>query len=462
MPALTGLWRHTDFLKLWAAQTLATLNSTVTNLALPLIAALTLRASPIEMGLRGTAATIPNLLVGLPAGIWADRFRRRPIMIAADVGRALLLLSIPVAAALDLLGIWQLYAVLFLSGVCTTFFDVADASYLPSLVGRDRLVSANSKLVTSTSVAAAVGPGLAGGLIQLLTAPIAIVTDALSLAASAVLVKTIRAPEPAPAADGRRDDAWREACDGVRTLCRDPVLRSIAGSSTIYLFFSSTTIAVYVLYATRELGIVPGTLGLIFGFGGAGAVVGALIAARSARWLGAGPAMIAANLVAGLCMLLIPLAGASPAAVPLLMAAQFGSQSMGAAFTIVQTSLRQARTPDRVLGRMNASYRFLTMGTIPVGSLVGGALGGAIGPRATLLVGGLGMLLPVVWLFLSPARALRAVEAEDRWSGSRTIAASRVPRPGRSSSASSSCSPGTSTDRTPASDSRLFSRRRDV
>src|SRR5687767_9415987 len=207
MPTLTGLWRHPDFLKLWAGQTLAALSSNVTNLALPLIAALTLNASAFEMGLLGAAATIPNLLVGLLAGIWADRFRRRPIMIAADVGRALLLLSIPVAAVLDLLGIWHLYAVLFLSGVCTTFFDVADMSYLPTLVGREHLASANSKLVASTSVAGAVGPGLAGGLIQALTAPIAVVADALSLVVSAVLVKTIRTREPAPVAAGRRPGA---------------------------------------------------------------------------------------------------------------------------------------------------------------------------------------------------------------------------------------------------------------
>ncbi|MGH2601109.1 MAG: MFS transporter [Dehalococcoidia bacterium] len=412
MPAHTGLWRHPDFLKMWAGQTLAALSSTVTTLALPLLAALTLHASPFEMGLLATAATIPNLLVGLLAGIWVDRLRRRAIMIAADVGRALLLLTIPIADALDLIAIWQLYVVLFLSGVCTTFFDVAHMSYLPSLVGRERLVSANSKLMASTSVAGAVRPGLAGGLIQLLTAPIAIIADAVSLAASAVLLTTIRTREPTPSGDDRRDGAWREALAGVRTLYLDPVLRSFAVSSTIYLFFSSTTIAVYVLYTTRALGIAPGTLGLIFGFGGVGSVVGALIAARFARWLGAGHAMIVANLVGGLCMLLTPLASDGTSAVPLLMTAQFGSQSMGAVFAIIQTSLRQARTPDSVLGRMNASYRFLTMGAIPIGSLVGGALGEAIGLRATLLVGGVGLLLPVVWLVLSPARSLRVVEAE--------------------------------------------------
>src|SRR5918911_4461475 len=218
MSKLTGLWGHTDFLKLWAGQTLSALSSNVTDLALPLIAALVLHASAFEMGLLSTVATLPDLLLGLFAGVWADRVRRRPIMIAADASRALLLLSVPVAAVFHMMTIWQLYAVLFLTGACATFFDVANMSYLPSLVGREHLVSANSKLVASTSFARAVGPGLAGGLIQLLTAPIAIVADTLSLIVSAVLVFTVRSREPERASDGRHDSVWREIVAGLRTL----------------------------------------------------------------------------------------------------------------------------------------------------------------------------------------------------------------------------------------------------
>jgi MFS family permease len=412
MPSRSGLWRDHDFLKWWAAHTLAALGSNVTYLALPLVAALTLHASPLEMGLLATAATAPYLLVGLHAGVWVDRFRRREIVIAADVGRALLLLSIPVAAALELLGMGHLYVVLFLSGAWTTLAEVASTSYLPSLVGRARLVSANSALVASNSAAAAVGPGVAGGLVQVLTAPIAITLDALTLAASAVLVRAIRVREPAPGAEGRRASGRWAVLDGLRTLWMDPVQRSIAVSSTTYLFFGSTAFAMYVLHATRGLGIAPGTLGVIFGLGGVGSVAGALVAARSMRLLGAGSAMIVANVVAGLCALVPPAVSGGPSVVPLLTAAQVGTQFMGAAFVVVQTSVRQARTPDRMLGRTNAGYRFMTMGAIPVGSLVGGLLGEAIGPRATLLVGGLGMLLPVLLLLFSPARGLRAAEAE--------------------------------------------------
>jgi MFS family permease len=412
MPRLTGLWRHPDFLTLWAAQTLATLSANVTNLALPLIAALTLHASPFEMGLLGTMATLPNIMIGLFAGTWADRARRRPIMIAADVIRALLLCSIPIAAAVNMLTIWQLYAVLFLSGVCTTFFDVANVSYLPSLVGRDQLTSANSRIVASTSVAGAVGPGLAGGLVQLLTAPIAILVDACSLALSAALMSAIRSQEPEPAATSRRRSIGQDTSEGLRSLFRDPLLRTLAGSSMLYLFFSSIMLAVYVLYATRSLAIAPAALGLIFGLGGTGAVLGAIISTRVARQLGIGLAMIGTNLLSALFLLLIPLAGDLPfGATFWLGMAQVVSQMMGTVFYIHQTSLRLAITPDHMLGRMNASYRFLTMGAIPLGSFLGGVLGETIGLRSTLIVGGLGMLLPVVWLLRSPARALQTIDA---------------------------------------------------
>jgi MFS family permease len=413
MPRLTGLWRHPDFLKLWCAQTLAALSANVTNLALPLIAALTLHATPFEMGLLSTIATLPNILVGLFAGAWADRARRRPIMIAADLARAILLLSIPLATLFGLLTIWQLYAVLFLSGICTTFFDVANVSYLPSLVGRVQLVNANSRIVASASVANAAGPGLAGGLIQLLTAPIALLVDAGTLAASAVLILAIRSPEAKPAPESRNESIWHNISSGIHPLYRDPMLRSVVGSSMIYLFFSSTMLAVYVLYATRDLHIAPAILGAIFAAGGAGALLGALVAASLTRQLRVGRVMIGANLLSGLFILLIPLAPATPAAALLLGIAQFVSQMMGAIFSINQTSLLQIAMPDHLRGRVNASYRFLTMGSLPLGSLLGGALGASIGLRATLAVGGLGMLLPVVWLALSPLRRLTSIEAQE-------------------------------------------------
>ena len=410
-----SLWRHRDFLRLWTAHTLASLSANVTTLALPLIAALTLQASPLEMGLLGTMATLPNLVVGLFAGTWADRVKRRPTLIAAHIVRALLLVSIPVALGLGVTTIWHLYVVLFLFGVCTTFFDVAQVAYLPSLVGRGRLLTANSRLAASSSAMTAVGPGLAGALIQLLTAPLAVLADAVTLLVSAVLVTKIKTPEPHLTAV-RQKSIWHTIAEGLKPLYTHPLLRSVAGSSMIYLFFNSIMLAVYVLYATREVGLSPAALGVVYGVGGVGAVLGASMSIRVTRYIGLGSAMIGANLIGGLFILIIPFAdGVSTptAALYLLGVAQGVSQLMGAVFYVNQTGLLQRLAPEHLLGRMIASHRFLTMGIIPIGSLLGGVLGEGVGLQTTLIVGALGMLLPTVWLWFSPLRAIHDLSPHD-------------------------------------------------
>lgn len=418
MSLRTGLWRHADFLKLWSGQTLSALGSTITSLALSLTAALALHASALEMGLLSTAATLPNLLFGLVAGLGADRMRRRWIMLGAELSRALLLTSIPLAAWWHVLTLGQLYAVVFLAGTCTTFFDVAQTSYLPSLVGREHIVAATSRVVASTSVAMAVGPGIAGALIQVLSAPIAILVDALCVAVSGALILIIRSREAPPHAELRRLGLGRELIEGLRPLAGDPVMRSITAASMLYLLFSSSVLAVYVLYVTRQLGITPGLLGVIFGVGGLGTAGGAALAQPIARRLGIGVTLILTELVGGLCTLLIPLADQGPIKpLVLLLVAQGGWALAGGLFVVIQTGVRQTRTPDAVRGRMTASYRFLTMGIIPLGSLLGGVLGGAIGLRATLVVAGLGTLLPPCWLVLSPVRGLNAMEDDGRQVG---------------------------------------------
>jgi MFS family permease len=407
MSPTASLWRHHDFRTLWFAQTLAALSANVTHLALPLIAVVALHASPFEMGLLSAMATLPNLLLGLFAGPWVDRALRRPLLIAADGARALLLVSIPISFAFNLLTMGQLYVVLFLFGIGTTVFEVANASYLPGLVGRDQVLSANSRIVASTSVAGAVGPGLAGALVQLLSAPLAILVDSTALVISAALLSTIRSREARPLPPSHHSSLWSELAAGLRPLWQDPLLRSITGSSMIYLFFNNIMVAVYVVYAVRELLIAPGVLGVIYGLGGAGAVFGALLATQAARRLGLGRSLIITNLVGGLFLLLVPAARAAPsAALWVLGLAQCASQMMGAVFYINQTSLRQLATPDQLLGRMNASYRFLTMGMIPLGSLMGGVLSETLGLHAALVVSGGGVLLPVAWLWFSPVRAL--------------------------------------------------------
>ncbi len=405
---MTGLWRHPDFVRLWAGQTISQFGSQITVLALPLAAVLNLKASAAEMGVLGAAQFAPFLLFGLFAGVWVDRLHRRPILIAADVGRMLLLAWVPFAALLGILRMEQLFIVGFLVGVLTLFFDVAYQSYLPALVPRTDLVEGNSKLEVSRSVAQIAGPGLAGGLVQLATAPLAILVDSMSFLVSVVSLLLIRAPEPPLPAAHLRNSISHDIGEGLDVVLRNPVLRSIAGCTGTSNLFGNIIFAVFVLYATRDLGIAPGPLGLIFSIGSVGALVGSVIAGRAVQQLGLGPTLIAAILLGGVATLVIPLATGSPFVVMLLLTAAYFLMSIASpVYNINQVSLRQAITPDSVQGRMNATMRFIVWGTIPIGSLIGGALGSIIGLRETLLVGAIGSLLPVLWLALSPVRSLR-------------------------------------------------------
>ena len=407
---LTGLWRHPDFVILWTGQTISLVGSQVTFLALPLTAVLVLNATPAQMGFLTAAGALPSLLVGLFAGVWVDRRRRRPILIATDLGRAALLLLIPAAALLGVLRIEYLYAVAFLVGALGLFFEVAHHSFLPSLVGREQLVEGNSKLEISDSVAEIVGPGLAGGLVQLVTAPIAIAVDAISFLISALFLGLIRTPEPTPKPPDEQQNILGEAVDGLSLVSRNALLRAIAGSMSTLHLFNSVLEAVFVLYVTRELGIGPGLLGLIFASGSVGFLIGALLPGWVTRRFGLGSGIIGGLLLVGLSDLLIPLVGGSVVMVVrilVLMAAQFFFGLGLTIFNIGQVSVRQAVTPDHLLGRMNATLSFIAAGSVPLGGLLGGGLGEMIGLRPTLVLAALGEMLAVLWLILSPIRSLR-------------------------------------------------------
>ncbi len=403
-----GLWRHPDFMKLWAGQTISLFGTMVTHLALPLTAALTLQATPIQMGILGAAEFAPFLLIGLFAGVWVDRVRRRPILIGADIGRALLLGSIPLGAALGMLRMEYLYVISFLIGILTVCFDVSYQSFLPSLVRREQLVEGNSKLEISRSAAQIAGPGAAGVLIQLLTAPVALVVDSISFLASALFLWRIRAAEPEPARPDQQQNVWRDIGEGLHIVLGNPLLRSLAGCTATWNFFSNLSFAVFVLYVTGELGITPVTLGLVFSVGAPGALIGALIAGRVARRFGLGPAIVGAALLGGFSWATVPLAGGPlPLVMAMLIGGQFLGGMMGVIYNINQVSLRQAITPDRLQGRMNATMRFIVWGTIPIGSLIGGVLGETIGLWPTLVVGAAGEVLAFLWVLLSPVRRLR-------------------------------------------------------
>ncbi|CAA9564815.1 MAG: hypothetical protein AVDCRST_MAG73-4061 [uncultured Thermomicrobiales bacterium] len=402
-----GLWQNPDFLRLWAGQTASMLGSQVTVLALPLTAALVLDASATQMGVLAAAGSIPALLAGPLAGVWADRARRRPLLVGADVGRAVVLGTVPVAALTTGLRVEYLWAVAFLSGLLTTLFDVTHASLLPALVRRDQLVEGNSKLEVSRSGALIAGPGLAGLLLHVATAPVAILVDAFSFLVSAGFIVRIRTPEPARAKGGG-PGLWVEAREGLRTVLGDPVLSAMATSLCLFNLFSGLLGAVYILFVTREVGVDQAELGLVYAVGGASFLVGASGAGWVAKRLGVGGAIVWGACVSDAAFLLVPLAGGPHAlAVFLLTAARFVATLGGPVTAINQLSLRQALTADRLLGRVNGAMLAIALGTAPLGALIGGVLGDTIGLRPAVFVGALGIQLGFVRLLVSPVRHLR-------------------------------------------------------
>jgi len=415
-PRSRSLFRHPDFVKLWSAETISQFGTQVTLLALPIIAATTLNVTPFEFGLLSTIEFLPFIFLSLPAGVWVDRLRRRPILIVGDLIRAAALVSIPIAFALNALTIWQLYIVGLVNGCATVFFDVAYQSYLPSLVDRDKIVDGNAKLETSRSAAQITGPGVAGVVIGAVTAPFAVAVDALSFVVSALFMFAIRrheaAPKPRLNEHGERPSMRSEISEGLRYVGGHRLLRSIAATTGLSNFFTNILYAILILYLVRELSVTPQLLGLAFSLGAVGFLVGALIANRLATRLGVGPTIVLAVMVSGPAELLIAIAPPD-LAVPFVAASVFLGGIGNVVYNINQVSLRQAITPERMQGRMNATMRFIVWGTIPIGSIVGGSLGGLIGLHETIWIGAIGGVFVFLPVFFSPVRRLRTIPASD-------------------------------------------------
>ena len=419
----TGLWRDRDFMRLWIGQTISKFGSQIGSGALQFTAILVLQATPVQLGLLTAATTAPVLLIGLLAGVWVDRLRRRPILIVADVGRALLLGSIPLAALLGTLRIEQLYIVAALVSILTIFFDVAYQAHLPALVRREQLVEGNSKLGISGSVAVIAGPPLGGALVQLLSAPLAILVDAGSFLCSALALALIRKPEPAPAAPGERQHIWRDIAAGLDVALRTPLLRTLLGTSVLFSLAGGIIGSLYNLYALRELGLSPVAVGATVGVGGVAALAGAFGAERAARRFGVGAAICGGLVIGNSAQVLIVLAGGPPAvALTMMMLAQTADIAL-AVYFINELSLRQSITPERMLGRVGASASVMMALAEMIGALLGGGLGQAIGLRGAMAVGIGGLLLASLWILLSPIRTMRELppqpldvppEAEDR------------------------------------------------
>jgi predicted MFS family arabinose efflux permease len=401
------LLRRPDFLKLWTGQTISELGSRISREGLPLAAVLVLGAQPVQMGFLAATGAASVLLFGLVAGVFADRVRRRPIMIGADIARALLLATIPVAAFAHRLSMVQVYGVVALTGLCTVFFDVAYQSYLPSLVEQEELLEGNSRLAQSSAVAEIAGPGLTGVLVQLITAPIAILFDALSFLVSALSVWLIRRGEPAP--KRQVEQHWREEIvAGIGFIFGQPLLRPIACFSASAFFCFGAMGTLYVLYAIRDLRIPPAALGVAIAFGGVGAMVGATVGPRIGRSLGLGSTLIAATALVVCSQTLIVLAhGPVAMAATFLVIQQLLGDTGFATFNIHEIALRQSVTPGPLLGMVNAAMQLLTRGVYPLGALASGLLAKHIGIRATLAVSVAGVALSTIWLIASPLREVR-------------------------------------------------------
>lgn len=394
------LYRHADFRRLWAGQTISQFGSQVTNLALPLVAVLALHASAFRVSLLGMFAMLPYLLFALPAGAWVDRVARRPVLIGADAARALALGSIPLAAAVANVTFVQLCVVGFVAGTLTVFFDVAYQSYLPSLIERDDLVDANSKLEISRSGAQIGGPGLAGMLVQWLGAPYAVAVDAVSFAWSAFFVQRIGAHESSePRAEAR--NLRREVGEGLRHLLGDDRWRATTKYSATCNFAYGITGPLILVYAVRRWGLSAGELGLAFMLGNIGWLVGALVAGRTARVLGLGRALVLGGAISGAPFLLVPLLPKAYA-IPELAAVQAIWQVGLLIYNVNALSLYQTQVPVRMLGRVSASRRWIVFGVVALGNLLGGVLAAQVGLRSALIVGASISLVAFTSL-LSPA-----------------------------------------------------------
>ncbi len=406
-----GLWHHLDFRRLWIGETVSQLGSMISGLALPLVAILVLHATIFQVGLLTALESAAFLIIGLPAGAWVDRMRFRSVLVVNDVLRAVALGSVPLAQLIGVLTIWQLYAVAIVVGVCTVFFDVAYQSYLPQLVDRDLLVEGNSKLQASESVSQIAGPSLGGLLIQALTAPYAVLLDAVSFLWSSVWVLSISARPPRPP---RKPDRHlrREIGEGLRFVLGSPLLRAIAmctGSSNL---FSAMGYAVFYVLLARDLGLSAGWIGAIGSTSAIGGLIGSLVARRFAERVGQGPAIWLSILIIAPTGFVAPFVHRD-FSLGLLALAQVVTWMGVVVYNITQVSFRQGLCPPELLGRMNATMRFLVWGTMPIGGLLGGVLGTAIGVRPTLLVVAIGSSLTFLPVFLSPLRRMRELPTYD-------------------------------------------------
>jgi MFS family permease len=405
------LWQRRDYVQLWSAATVSQLGSQVSLLALPFVAIATLKATTFEVASLGVADSVPLILVALPAGVWLDRIpQRRPIMMACDAGRAAALASIPAAYASGLLTIWQLFAVGFVTGTLTVFFDVASTSFLPSILERELLAEGNAGLQVSAQTAQVTGPGLAGALIGALGAPYAVLADSISFVCSAAFISRVTHVEER-AVDTERRSMWADIREGLTFVLRHPILRPNLAFTFTANIFNAILFAVFLLFAVRHLGMSAREIGLVFVLANLGSLSGALLVTRLQRRFGLGRVMLV-TAFSGWPLLLIPFATGSTG-IALLAAALLGWGTGAVIYNTTSVTIGQATTPDRLMARASASRRLVSWATIPIATLLGGALGTYLGLRTTVFIGAGGRALAGLIILASPVRSVRTLDEAD-------------------------------------------------
>ncbi|MFE3788366.1 MFS transporter [Streptomyces goshikiensis] len=421
----SGLWRHRDFRNLWLGQTSSMFAAHMVAVIFPLLASVSLNASLFEMGLLSAAGYVPYIGVSLFAGVWLDRKPKRAIIVLCDIARALLLLAIPIAWWLDLLSVPTLLVVALLVGCFSVVADVGSASILPALVERDDLIEGNSKLELSASSASIAGSALGGGIFQLLAGPVSMLINTVLFALSAFFTALIRGErkgtQGAQGAEGSEEGAedgaeagqsiWRDMADGVAFVTGHVTVRTLVLTTLIINFFMAIAEPVALVFVTRTLDIPPYTVGLILAASGAGALVGAVIAAPMSRLLPLGRLLVLTATLTGVASLLTPLATLvpAPAAVALMVAMYVLDAAMIVVYNINVRSYRSAITPDEMQGRMNATNRMAGMGVMPIGAVLGGLLGTAVGTLPALVLASLGTLIAPLVLACSHVRTVKRV-----------------------------------------------------
>ena len=402
------MWQDSEFVKFWVSRTVSNFGTLMG--ALQFVAVLVLHATPLQMGILSALGVAPSILIGFFIGVIADRIRRRPIMIASELGRFALLASIPAAYLIGQLHIEQLYAVAFFNGVLMTFFDVANRSYLPTLVRRGDLVDANSKLTASESFAEVTAFSVGGWIAQLVNSIVVAAIGGLTFLVSVLSLVFIRKQEPAAEPSEDSGNMAREIWQGLVIVWNDRLLRALAVATAAESWTAGMMSAVVLVFGVRELGFGPGALGTIFAIGGISSIIGSMYAGKAARRFGFGTALVGGYAVYMLTILFIPIAREPLLFAGLMLAlAQLGD-GFFTMFMVQENSLRQAITPDRSLGRMNATIRSLGLAALFAGSLVGGWIAGIIGLRMTIVIAACIGLLGALYMALSPLRSTRELD----------------------------------------------------